>query len=364
LPGSGSPRVVEKDAGGQVLSSQLYYYLTDHASTLLSTSLGSTAQLLNGSNGIVSGSTARYLPYGRYRTSPTQTITDRDFTGQKENRELGLLYYNARFYVPGIGRFASADSLVPDPANPQSYNRYSYVRNQPLNRVDTTGRWDCAQDENYEACMSTIQAWLDWLANGDEISRGLYLWFMAFDEQWIAENGFGVLFEFKNMRGAKVPICGGATGVCGWFRDPEVNFSLGMLNDTDISQAALFGHELVHLWQGDRWAWSILGEAEAYYTQGKILQEFNQQVTGYSQEIMDRMKDGLTQREHYQFADYLRSNVWEYNLSPMYPIGFSHIGTVDLAPFVQGAQNQFTYLSRQESAIKAWQALQSLYGME
>jgi fatty-acid peroxygenase len=29
--------------------------------------------------------------------------------------ELGLLYYNARFYVPGLGRFASADTIVPNP---------------------------------------------------------------------------------------------------------------------------------------------------------------------------------------------------------------------------------------------------------
>ena len=95
--------------------------------------------LSNSSGSLVSGSITRYLPYGGYRTTPTQTITDRDFTGQKENRELGLLYDNARFYVPGIGRFASADSIVPDPANPQSYNRYSYVYNSPLNLVDPDG---------------------------------------------------------------------------------------------------------------------------------------------------------------------------------------------------------------------------------
>jgi RHS repeat-associated protein len=90
------------------------------------------------------GSTTRYLPFGGYRgTAPTQTITDRDFTGQKENRELGLLYYGARFYVPGIGRFASADTIVPNPANPQSFNRYSYVRNSPLNMTDPTGHKEC-----------------------------------------------------------------------------------------------------------------------------------------------------------------------------------------------------------------------------
>ena len=58
------------------------------------------------------GSTTRYLPFGSYRTTPTQAVTDRDFTGQKENRELGLLYYNARYYLSGISRFASSDTIV------------------------------------------------------------------------------------------------------------------------------------------------------------------------------------------------------------------------------------------------------------
>jgi RHS repeat-associated protein len=111
----------------------LFYVLSDH--------LGSTSMLVNSSGGVVAGSTTRNLPYGGYRpgSAPTQTITDRDFTGQKENMELGLLYYQARFYVPGIGRFASADTIVPNPANPQSYNRYSYVLNSPINLTDPSG---------------------------------------------------------------------------------------------------------------------------------------------------------------------------------------------------------------------------------
>jgi RHS repeat-associated protein len=53
--------------------------------------------------------------------------------------ELGLLYYNARFYAPTLDRFISADTLIPNPANPQSYNRYAYVGNRPLNFSDPTG---------------------------------------------------------------------------------------------------------------------------------------------------------------------------------------------------------------------------------
>ncbi len=46
---------------------------------------------------------------------------------------------NARYYVAEIGRFASADIIVPDPQNPQSFNRYSYVLNSPVNYTDPSG---------------------------------------------------------------------------------------------------------------------------------------------------------------------------------------------------------------------------------
>jgi RHS repeat-associated protein len=118
--------------------------------TIYSDHLGSTSLVVNSGNNPVAGSRTWYLPFGGYRpnTAPTQTITDRDFTGQKENMELGLLYYQARFYVPGIGRFASADTIVPNPTNPQSLNRYSYTRNSPLNLIDPTGHRECESDGN------------------------------------------------------------------------------------------------------------------------------------------------------------------------------------------------------------------------
>jgi len=46
---------------------------------------------------------------------------------------------NARYYLPEVGRFVSPDSIVPEPGNPQSYNRYAYVRNNPVNFTDPSG---------------------------------------------------------------------------------------------------------------------------------------------------------------------------------------------------------------------------------
>ena len=60
------------------------------------------------------------------------------FTGQRLDAT-GLYYYNARYYDATIGRFISPDTVIQNPANPQTLNRYSYCVNNPLNRTDPTG---------------------------------------------------------------------------------------------------------------------------------------------------------------------------------------------------------------------------------
>ena len=54
----------------------------------------------------------------------------------------------ACWYSPTLGRFISADSVVPDPANPQSYNRYSYALNRVLNFTDPTGHRECGASDD------------------------------------------------------------------------------------------------------------------------------------------------------------------------------------------------------------------------
>jgi RHS repeat-associated protein len=107
----------------------LFYIHTDH---LGSTSVMSYGQGHAQQGEEVEGSPTHYLPFGDWRVEPSHDLTDQGFTGQKHNMDLGLYYYNARFYLPYINRFISADSIVPNPTNPQSFNRYSYVRNNPM----------------------------------------------------------------------------------------------------------------------------------------------------------------------------------------------------------------------------------------
>ncbi len=122
----------------------LFYFLVDH--------LGSTTLMVTTAGVIMS--TAYFLPYGGYRypsTPPPSELTDTGFTGHKHNDSIGLIYMQARFYVPSIGRFASADTIVPGPTNPQAYNRYSYVLGNPLRLVDPSGHGHCAANDN---CIS------------------------------------------------------------------------------------------------------------------------------------------------------------------------------------------------------------------
>src|SRR5574340_710217 len=62
--------------------------------------------------------------------------------GGKE-AELGLYLTNSRWYGPGLGRLVQPDSLIPNPGNPMDWDRYAYVRNNPVNYNDPSGNKAC-----------------------------------------------------------------------------------------------------------------------------------------------------------------------------------------------------------------------------
>ena len=107
----------------------VYFLLGDH--------LGSTAKTYNAATGATTE--LRYHPWGGTRFTSGTTPTARRYTGQIEDAAIGLYFYNARYYDSALGRFIQADTIVPSPANPQSYNRYAYTLNNPLRYTDPTG---------------------------------------------------------------------------------------------------------------------------------------------------------------------------------------------------------------------------------
>ena len=61
------------------------------------------------------------------------------FTGHPMDDDLGLVNMKGRIFDPSQRRFITPDPLVARPMNAQSYNRYSYVYNNPLNLTDPSG---------------------------------------------------------------------------------------------------------------------------------------------------------------------------------------------------------------------------------
>ncbi len=65
--------------------------------------------------------------------------TDRGYTEHEHLDEMGVIHMNGRIFDPLMGRFMSADPIVQAPYNLKSFNRYSYVWNNPLVMFDPTG---------------------------------------------------------------------------------------------------------------------------------------------------------------------------------------------------------------------------------
>ncbi|MBI5413928.1 RHS repeat-associated core domain-containing protein, partial [Candidatus Peregrinibacteria bacterium] len=90
-----------------------------------------------------------YYPFGESRIDEKSTTyaNDYTFTGKELDEDTKLYYYEARYYNPKIARFVSQDPWEGDLKDPQSLNKYAYVRNNPLKYVDPRGLLEVAWDK-------------------------------------------------------------------------------------------------------------------------------------------------------------------------------------------------------------------------
>ncbi len=70
--------------------------------------------------------------------------TRRGYTGHQHVDQSNLIHMGGRVYDPALGRFLSPDPFVQSPAHSQSFNRYAYVMNNPMNHVDPSGYFSVA----------------------------------------------------------------------------------------------------------------------------------------------------------------------------------------------------------------------------
>jgi RHS repeat-associated protein len=119
-------------AGGKLLAkidtSGTKYYHQDHLSNRMVTdSSGNTVTQMG------------HFPFGESWYNVTKDKLT--FTTYERDAESGNDYAQARYYISRLARFSSPDPIGGNPSNPQSWNRYSYVLNDPINLNDPEGKY-------------------------------------------------------------------------------------------------------------------------------------------------------------------------------------------------------------------------------
>jgi RHS repeat-associated protein len=135
----GSAGIIQVFAGNKRVASVLadgrtQFYHTNH--------LGSASVITDG-NG-AKKEKMEYFPFGTYREAVDYDTGFPDvfytFTGQEDDDDLAFYNFKARLYDPFLGKFISPDVVVQNIEDPQTLNRYSYARDNPLIYVDASGK--------------------------------------------------------------------------------------------------------------------------------------------------------------------------------------------------------------------------------
>ncbi len=119
-------------------STDTYYLHKDHQGSVVATT--------NKYGAVISQ--AIYDPFGQRTAVYLDSLlgnftytepTDRGYTGHKHIAEMDIIHMGGRIYDPTLGRFMQADPIVQAPLDSQSYNRFAYVRNNPMSMTDPSG---------------------------------------------------------------------------------------------------------------------------------------------------------------------------------------------------------------------------------
>jgi RHS repeat-associated protein len=155
-------RVARKDFPGLAV----FYYFSDHLKT---------ASVITDSAGNIKEE-EDYYPWGGELQITNNDSNHYKFTGKERDAETGLDYFGARYYGNSLSRFITPDPLLNSgqPWNPQSWNRYSYVENNPLRYTDPTGlyKWGTCKG-TADQCEAWRQRFKNSIAKAEEALKGL-----------------------------------------------------------------------------------------------------------------------------------------------------------------------------------------------
>lgn len=125
-------------------AANVQWLITDH--------LGTPRMIVDQTGTLANTKRHDYLPFGEELLAPaggrlsqwgysSGDSIRQQFTQKERDSETGLDYFINRYYSSAQGRFTSADPLLAsgDSGNPQTWNRYEYVLNNPIRLVDRYG---------------------------------------------------------------------------------------------------------------------------------------------------------------------------------------------------------------------------------
>jgi RHS repeat-associated protein len=165
---------------------------------LVSDHLGTPRMIIDKSGSLAGVKRHDYLPFGEEvyagvggRTTAqgySGDSTRQKFTGYEADSEIGLNFAQARYQSSAQGRFTSVDPLgkSANVLNPQSFNRYSYVLNNPVRFTDPTGMRlsDIGVVQTDNAAHAAI------IQHNSDVA-----WMRIMNAQWAAAHGGTVTYD-------------------------------------------------------------------------------------------------------------------------------------------------------------------------
>jgi len=132
----GGKRIARRDDSGDA-----FYYFADQLGTSRS-----LAEVASGTTTATLCYDADFYPFGGERAYTNTCAQNYKFTGKERDSESGLDNFGARYYASTMGRFMRPDDPFADQHTdqPQSWNLYTYVRNNPISLTDPDGN-SCIQ---------------------------------------------------------------------------------------------------------------------------------------------------------------------------------------------------------------------------